>query len=139
MSYRRDVFEKGFSNVKKELYIETNNYHIDTYTGKPLKPGEPWDFEHIISAKEFSSLPQVELLDFETQSRILNHRKNIGFTLRNINKSKSKYPLIKWLEKKSNGRSITNSEFYTIDIKRAKKLREKVLEFLKDEIKNALL
>jgi hypothetical protein len=137
MSYRRDVFEKGFSKVKKELYKETNNYHIDTYTGKPLKPGEPWDFEHIISAKEFSSLPYVKQLDFESQSRILNHRKNIGFTMRNINKSKGKHPLIKWLETESNGRKISNAEYYNIDIKKAKKLRKKVLEFLTSEIKKA--
>jgi hypothetical protein len=138
MSYRRDVFEKGFSRVKKELYIETNNYHIDTYTGKPLNPGEPWDFEHIISAKEFSSIPEVDNLDFETQSRILNHRKNIGFTMRDINKSKSKYPLVEWLERKSNGRVLTNSEHYNIDVKKAEKLREKVLEFLIVEIKKAV-
>lgn len=138
MKYRRDIFEKGFLKVKKELYVETKNYHIDTYTGKPLKPGEPWDFEHIISAKEFSSIPNVDKLDFEVQSKILNHRKNIGFTVRIINKSKSKYPLVEWLERKSNGRSITNSEYYNIDIKKAIGIRKDVLEFLKFEIEKAL-
>ena len=124
MEYRRDIFNKGFLKIKQEIFKETKNYHTDTYTGKPLKPGESWDFEHIISAKEFSDLPNIGLIDNETQSVILNHRKNIGFTMRVINKSKSKYPLIEWLNRKSNGRSIANSEFYGIDVIKAQKTRE---------------
>lgn len=134
MTYRRDVFEKGFTKVKQEIYIETNNYHTDTYTGKSLIPGGTWDFEHIISAKEFSSLPNIDKLEYEVQSQILNHRNNIGFTERSINKSKSKYGLIEWLNRKSNGRKISNSEFYKIDIIKAQKLRKKTLDFLQSEI-----
>lgn len=134
MSYRRDVFEKGFTKIKKELYAETNNYHTDTYTGKPLIPGGTWDFEHIISAKEFSELNNVNKIDYEIQSKILNNRKNIGFTERSINKSKSKYDLMEWLDRKSNGRNINNAEFYLIDKGNAKNLRIKTLQFLKSEI-----
>lgn len=134
MSYRRDVFEKGFAKVKAEIYSETNNFHTDTYTGKSLIPGGTWDFEHIISAKEFSTLPNIEKLDYDTQSQILNNRINIGFTERTINKSKSKYDLLDWLNRKSNGRKVNNSEFYKIDIKKAKKLRNKTLKFLQSEI-----
>lgn len=134
MDYRRDIFEKEFKNIKKQLHQETKNYHTDTYTGKQLIPGGVWDFEHIISAKEFSSLPNVEKLDFDTQSKILNHPENIGFTERIINKSKSKYDLIEWLERKSNGRDVTNADFYKIDIKNAKKLRSKTVQFLQSEI-----
>lgn len=134
MSYRRDIFEKGFTKVKQEIYSETKNYHTDSYTGKPLTPGGTWDFEHIISAKEFSGLSGVETIDIEIQSQILNNRKNIGFTERTINKSKSKYGLIDWLNKKSNGRSITNYEFYEIDLKNAIKLRKRTLKFLQSEI-----
>jgi hypothetical protein len=121
MSYRRDVFEKGFTKVKQEIYSETNNYHTDTYTGLPLVPGGTWDFEHIISAKEFSDLQNVVKLDYETQSAILNHRFNIGFTARTINKSKSKHDLLIWLNRNSNGRTINNAEFYKIDIIQAEK------------------
>jgi len=136
MTYRRNIFEKGFSKIKAELSKETGNYHTDTYTGKPLRPGEAWDFEHVISAKEFSSLPNVHLLAEEVQSEILNHRTNIGFTMRNINKSKSKHNLMDWLLRNSNGRSISNAEFYEIDIHKAARLREKVLLFLTQSINN---
>lgn len=138
MPYQRNIFEKGFTKIKQQLYKETGNYHIDTYTGKPLKPGEAWDFEHIVSAKEFSSLSNVDKLDSETQSEILNSRKNIGFTMRNINKSKGKHSLIEWLGWCSNGRTIPNAEFYGIDVVKAKKLRETTLRFLKSEIEKAL-
>lgn len=134
MSYRRDIFEKGFSITKKEIYRETKNFHNDIYTGQPLIPGGTWDYEHIISAKEFSDLPNVQELDFETQSKILNHRNNIGCTDRIINKSKSKYDLMEWLNRKSNGRNLTNSEFYNIDTTKAKKLRNTTLNFLIAEI-----
>ena len=134
MAYRRDVFEKDFTKVKHEIYIETKNFHIDTYTGKSLIPGGTWDFEHIVSAKEFSGLRNVEKVNIETQSKILNDSKNIGFTERTINKSKSKYGLSEWLNKKSNGRLITNSEFYKIDLIKAKRLREQTLNFLQTEI-----
>ncbi|WP_166383966.1 hypothetical protein [Polaribacter sp. 11A2H] len=134
MEYRRDVFEKGFSEIKKILYKETNNYHTDTYTGKSLIPGGTWDFEHIISAKEFSGLNNIEKIDYEIQSKILNNRKNIGFTERSINKSKSKYDLMEWLNRKSNGRNIDNSEFYLINKVKAEKLRTKTLNFLQSEI-----
>lgn len=134
MSYRRDIFEKGFRKIKQNLYAETDNYHTDTYTGKSLIPGGSWDFEHIISAKEFSDLPNIEKLDFEIQSQILNNRNNIGFTEKTINKSKSKYDLMEWLNRKSNGRNINNSEFYNIDIIHANNLRKKTLAFLQSEI-----
>ena len=134
MGYQRNIFEKGFSRVKSELAQETGNYHTDTYTGLPLKPGGAWDFEHIISAKEFSSLPNVELLSDERQSEILNSRKNIGFTMRTINKSKSKHNLIDWLGRNSNGRSISNAQFYGIDIVKATQLRKSVLQFLTEQI-----
>jgi hypothetical protein len=138
MSYKRNIFEKGFSEIKRELFKETNNYHTDTYTNKPLKPGEPWDFEHIISAKEFSELGGVEKLPIETQSKILNDRCNIGFTLRTINKSKSKYPLNEWVVRKSSGRTISNGEFYGVNVDKVQKIRKEVLQFLKEQIGNNL-
>ena len=130
MEYKRSIYTKGFNQIKKQLSLETGNFHTDTYTGQPLRPGEPWDFEHIISAKEFSSLSNVESLEDETLSTILNNRKNIGFTLRTINKSKDKYSLTEWLNRKSNGRTVTNAVFYSIDISKATKLRESVLSLL---------
>ena len=138
MEYRRDIFTKGFKRVKDEIFKETKNFHTDTYTGKALKPGEDWDFEHIISAKEFSQLKNVEELDFEIQSKILNSRENIGFTDRTINKSKSKHDLIEWLNRKSNGRNLTNAVFYGINIPKAIRTRENSLGFLINEIAKAI-
>jgi hypothetical protein len=63
MEYRRDIFNKGFLKIKQEIFNETKNYHTDTYTGKPLKPVKSWGFEHIISAKEFSDLHNIDLID----------------------------------------------------------------------------
>src|SRR5690554_130047 len=134
MAYRRDVFEKDFAKVKHELYLETKNYHTDTYTGKALIPGGTWDFEHIISAKEFSSLPNFDKVDINILSNILNNRRNIGFTDRTINKSKSKYGLSEWLNRKSNNRQVNNAVHYGIDINKAKKSRDKTLKFLQSEI-----
>lgn len=139
MKYQRDPYLLGFIEIKRKLALETGNYHIDTYTRKQLIPGGKWDFDHIISAKEFSELQGVCNLALDVQSKILNDRKNIGFTESRINKSKSKRNLIEWLESKSNSRLISNFEYYGIDLEASKALREFVLNYLKDRIEKELL
>jgi len=138
MAYRRDIFINGFTNIKKIIHSESKGFHTDTYTGKSLKPGEPWDYDHIISAKEFSTLKNVDLINPDIQSIILNDRINIAITDRRINMSKGKYPLDVWLNKKSNGRNVTNAEFFNIDILKTELLRNRTLEELTKKIELAL-
>lgn len=116
-NYKRNILDKDFRKRKRQISKETSNYHTDNYTGKELKPGGKWDYEHIISAKRLSSIFGSFLSD-DKLSKVVNNRDNIATIDRKINQSKNKHSLIGWMFKKSNGRQIRNSEFYGIDILR---------------------
>ena len=137
-TYQRNIFEKEFIRAKAKLAKATGNFHTDTYTTKSLEPGGSWDFDHIISAKAFTELPNAFLLPNDVQARILSSPENIAVTDRAINKSKNKHDLLEWLTLKSNGRAITNAEFYKIDVLSALKVYQIALNFLTSQIENEL-
>lgn len=138
MAYHRIIFELEFRKAKAILAAATSNYHTDTYTGKSLEPGGSWDFDHIVSAKSFSGMKDVELLPMEVQSKILSSVQNIAITERTINKSKGKYELMEWMNRISSGRQITNAEHYAIQETDALSAYQNAFNFLTAEIQNQL-
>lgn len=136
--YQRNIFEKEFIRAKAKLAEATGNFHTDTYTKKSLEPGGSWDFDHIISAKAFTDLPNANLLPNEVQARILSSPENIAVTDRTINKSKNKHDLLDWLTNQSNGRKLSNAEYYKVDVLAALSAYQNAINFLTSEIDKEL-
>ena len=67
-------------------------YFIDCYTGKILRGGDRYDYEHIISAEEIFMHYRSTRTNLQI-AQIVNHPDNVGVTLRTINQYKGKYDL----------------------------------------------
>ena len=74
-----------FDNSKKALFK-------DCYTGKILRGGDRYDYEHIIAAEEIFMHYRATNTNEEI-AEIVNHPDNVAVTLRTINQYKGKYPL----------------------------------------------
>ena len=101
-----------FDNSKKALFT-------DCYTGKILRGGDRYDYEHIIAAEEIFMHYRATLSNEEI-AEIVNHPDNVAVTLRTINQYKGKYPLT--------SRLLDNPEKileFDIDVKLAKANLEK--------------
>ncbi|SHG44782.1 hypothetical protein SAMN05444372_10635 [Flavobacterium micromati] len=68
----------------------------DCYTGKLLRGGDPYDYEHIRSSEEIF-MKYRHILTNEQIAEVVNCRENVGVTLRTINQSKGKRRLEDWL------------------------------------------
>jgi len=66
--------------------------YIDCYTGKILRGGERYDYEHIISAEEIFMHYRTTYSNKQI-AEIVNHPDNVSVTLRTINQYKGKYDL----------------------------------------------
>ncbi|BDC97806.1 hypothetical protein [Persicobacter psychrovividus] len=66
--------------------------YTDCYTGKPLRGGDRYDYEHIISAEELFMRYRATHTN-EQIAEIVNHPDNVSVTLRSINQFKGKYDL----------------------------------------------
>lgn len=101
-TYKREGVDVIFNKVKAEMHasavINGNGVALyeDCYTGKVLRGGERYDYEHIISSEEvFSQYKNTHTN--EEIAQIVNCPQNIKTTLREINQSKGKTPLLNWL------------------------------------------
>ena len=65
----------------------------DCYTGKLLRGGDRYDYEHIISAEILFDRYKATHTNQEI-AEIVNHPDNVGVTLRSINQYKGKHPLV---------------------------------------------
>jgi len=101
--YRRaeidDAFNKRKALMQKEalqrgLAYDNKNiaFYYDCYTGKTLRGGDRYDYEHIISAEEIFMHFRATHTNNEI-AEIVNRADNVAVTLRTINQYKGKYPL----------------------------------------------
>lgn len=106
------VFKALKATMHKEACIRGNGVALyeDLYTGKTLRGGDPYDYDHIRSAEEIYSKYKDCLTDKEIAA-IVNCRENVGVTLSSINKSKGKKRMEVWLSNPSNPAT------YNIDLK----------------------
>lgn len=75
--------------------------YIDCYTGKTLRGGDSYDYEHIRSSEAVHTRYKSLLTD-EQIALVVNCPENVGVTLRCINQSKGKRKMEDWLSNTSN-------------------------------------
>lgn len=106
--YRRIEIDKIFNKTKAEMQkaalIRGGDglaFYIDVYTGKTLRGGDPYDYEHIRSSEEIHSKYKPILSDDQI-AQVVNCPENVGVTLTFINKSKGKRRMEDWLANPAN-------------------------------------
>jgi hypothetical protein len=84
--------------------------YMDVYTGKTLRGGDAYDYEHLRSSEAVHTQFKSRLTDDQI-ALVVNCPENVGVTLSCINKSKGKRKMEDWL-----GNSANVSNHY-IDVK----------------------
>ena len=117
--YRRIEIDKIFTSTKASMQqaalIRGGDgiaLYIDVYTGKTLRGGDPYDYEHLRSSESVHTQYKSLLTD-EQIALVVNCSENVAVTLRCINQSKGKRKMEDWL---SNPANITENG---IDLKLA--------------------
>jgi hypothetical protein len=102
------IFTKTKAAMQKAALIRGGDglaLYEDVYTGKVLRGGDPYDYEHIRSSEELFSKYKCILTD-EQIAEVVNCPENVSVTLRCINQSKGKRKMEVWL---SNDVNITKN------------------------------
>lgn len=106
--YRRTEIDKVFTKVKAQMQqaalIRGGDglaLYTDVYTGKTLRGGDAYDYEHLRSSEEIHSRYKSILTDDQI-ALIVNCAENVGVTLTFINKSKGKRKMEDWLSNPAN-------------------------------------
>jgi hypothetical protein len=115
--YRRTEIDKIFTKTKASMQQAALKrggdriaLYIDVYTGKTLRGGDSYDYEHIRSSEAVHTQYKSLLTD-EQIALVVNCPENVAVTLRCINQSKGKRKMEDWL---SNPANITTNR---IDLK----------------------
>ena len=99
--YYRVEIDLVFNKVKAQLHEEAVQrgggvaLFEDCYTGKTLRGGEAYDFEHIRSSEEVFMAYRDRLTNEEI-ALVVNCPENVKTTLRSINQSKGKRRFEEW-------------------------------------------
>jgi hypothetical protein len=106
--YRRTEIDKVFTKAKvlmqKAALTRGGNglaLYTDVYTGKTLRGGDPYDYEHLRSSEAVHSQFKSILTDDQI-ALVVNCPDNVGVTLRCINQSKGKRKMEDWLSNPAN-------------------------------------
>lgn len=100
--YSRSEINKSFIRTKAILHEEAlvrgngRALYMDSYTGKTLLGGDPYDYDHIFSSESLHTRFKNEFTD-EQIAELVNLRENIAVTLRGINQSKGKKDPETWI------------------------------------------
>lgn len=135
-TYRREGVDKIFKEVKKVKHAEALvrgggvALSTDYLTGKPLRGGESYDYDHVVSCEEVFSRYKLTHTNEEI-AQIVNVLENVLPTHRDINKSMGKKSLRDFL-------TVDNIQRFGIDVSLAENalsvadaaIRRKVNELL---------
>lgn len=106
--YRRTEIDKIFNKTKAFMQQKAlirggdgKALYIDVYTGKTLRGGDPYDYEHLRSSEALFSKYKAALTD-EQIALVVNCPENVAVTLRCINQSKGKRKMEDWLSNPAN-------------------------------------
>lgn len=119
--YNRDELTgDSFKSAHKNLRKENPDGFIDAYTGKFLKHGDKYQYEHVISTNEIS---QDRVLNYTTtveeRREFANSKENLVVVGTELNRSLNKTKIgdnDKWKEKKSSkDGSKTNKEYHEVE------------------------
>ncbi len=94
--YHRSEIDSLFTKVKAEMHKKAleeggdgkANY-TDCYTGKFLRGGDRYDYEHIRSSEAIFMTYRDQLTNLEI-AEVVNCPENLAVTLRSLNRSKGK-------------------------------------------------
>jgi len=84
----QEALKRGKAHDGREVAL-----YQDCYTGKMLRGGDRYDYEHILSAEAVFDYYKATHTN-EQIAMIVNHPDNVGTTLRTINQYKGKYDLV---------------------------------------------
>jgi hypothetical protein len=109
--YHRTEIDILFTKVKASMHqkaLESGGderaLYTDCYTGKTLRGGDRYDYEHIRSSEAVFMEYRDRLTNSEI-AEVVNCSENVAVTLRIINQSKGKMRLEDWL---SNANNVSN-------------------------------
>lgn len=100
--YSRIEIDREFKQIKSRLHQEAvaqgngNALYEDSYTGRILHGGDPYDYDHIFPCEMIHSRYKNQLSDVQI-AKVVNCRENIAVTLRSINMSKGKKDPELWI------------------------------------------
>lgn len=137
--YRRIEIDKIFTKTKAAMQqaalIRGGDglaLYTDVYTGKTLRGGDAYDYEHLRSSEAVHTQFKSRLTD-EQIALVVNCPENVGVTLSCINKSKGKRRMEDWL---SNPANITaNGIDLKITLANLKKADEGIERMVKSFLK----
>ncbi len=102
--YWRTEIDQAFAKRKAIMHAEAVKrggdgiaLFQDCYTGKTLRGGDAYDYEHIRSSEEIFMEYRGRLTN-EQIAEVVNCPENVGVTLRRINQSKGKRKMEDWLQ-----------------------------------------
>ncbi|SFI85347.1 hypothetical protein [Myroides guanonis] len=99
--YKRVEIDAVFKKTKTKLHAEAvirgkgEALFQDCYTGKVLRGGDLYDYEHIRSSEEIY-MKYRDILTNEEIAEVVNCEENVKVTLRSINQSKGKRRFEEW-------------------------------------------
>jgi len=106
--YHRTEIDLLFTKVKAQMHhkaLESGGdgraLFKDCYTGKILRGGDRYDYEHIRSSEAVFMEYRDRLTNHEL-AEVVNCPENVAVTLRTINQSKGKMRLEDWLSRATN-------------------------------------
>lgn len=106
--YHRTEIDLKFSKVKAQMQKEAlirggdgRALYVDCYTGKTLRGGDRYDYEHIRSSEAVFMAYRDRLTNAEI-AEVVNCPENVSVTVRSINQSKGKMRLEDWLDRSNN-------------------------------------
>lgn len=106
-SYFRSEIDQLFTKVKAKMHREAvargsgQALYTDCYTGKTLRGGDPYDYEHIRSSESVFMEYRDQLTNHQI-AEVVNCPENVAVTLRDINKSKGKRRMEDWMANPNN-------------------------------------
>jgi hypothetical protein len=98
------VFTKTKATMQQAALLRGGDglaLYIDCYTGKTLRGGDPYDYEHLRSSEAVHSQYKSLLTDDQI-ALVVNCTENVGVTHTFINKSKGKRKMEDWLSNPAN-------------------------------------
>jgi hypothetical protein len=107
------IFTKTKATMQQAALIRGGDglaLYTDVYTGKTLRGGDAYDYEHLRSSEAVHTQFKSRLTDDQI-ALVVNCPENVGVTLSFINKSKGKRKMEDWL---SNPANVSN---HSIDMK----------------------
>ena len=98
------IFTKTKATMQQVALIRGGDglaLYTDVYTGKTLRGGDAYDYEHLRSSEAVHTQFKSLLTDDQI-ALVVNCPENVGVTLSSINKSKGKRKMEDWLANPSN-------------------------------------